>query len=263
MQIRYPRKRSTIRNGSMTLNLAKPSTLTRSAAQNKSALKKVFQTIHGNSCPLTYNFHLHSTFSDGRLKPEEIMTQAVNIGLQGLAITDHHSIGGYQVAQQWLDRWQSQNPSQNHVSDRDEANPGLKPYLWTGVEITSDLMGTEVHILGYAFNPGHPSMSPYLQQKAPKGLDYQASQVIAAIQAAGGLAVLAHPVRYRRSPIDLIRAAANLGIDGVEAYYAYGNPHPWQPSPAQTQQVKELAAEYHLLTTCGTDTHGNNLLLRL
>ncbi len=259
MQIRYPRERSTIRNGSMTLNLAEPSTLTRSAAQNKSALKKVFQTIHGNSCPLNYNFHLHSTFSDGQLKPEEIMTQAVNIGLQGLAITDHHSIGGYQVAQQWLDRWLCQN----HLSDRDEANSALKPHLWTGVEINSDLIGTEVHILGYAFNPGHPSMSPYLQQQAPKGRDYQASQVIAAIQAAGGLAVLAHPVRYRRSPVDLIRAAANLGIDGVETYYAYGNPDPWQPSPAQTQQVKELAAEYHLLTTCGTDTHGNNLLLRL
>jgi len=251
----------------MTLNLAEPSTLTLSAAQNKSALKKVFQTINGNSCPLTYNFHLHSTFSDGQLKPEEIMSQAVSIGRQGLAITDHHSIGGYQVAQQWLDRWPNQNQYQNQLQKQlahgYDSNPAPKPYLWTGVEINADLIGTEVHILGYAFNPAHPSMELYLQRQAPKGRDYQASQVIAAIQAAGGLAVLAHPVRYRRSPVDLIRAAANLGIDGVETYYAYGNPKPWQPSPGQTQQVKELAAEYHLLSTCGTDTHGSNLLLRL
>jgi hypothetical protein len=240
----------------MTLNLTKPSNLTISAAQNKQALKKVFQKINPTSCPLAYNFHMHSTFSDGQLKPEEIMAQSVSIGLQGLAITDHHSVGGYQVAQQWLDQWQHKNQSD------DDYGP-TPPQLWTGIEITSDLVGTEVHILGYAFNPEHPSMVPYLQGSAPKGLDYQASQVIGAIQKAGGLAVLAHPVRYRRSPSELIRAAADLGIDGVETYYAYRNPDPWQPSPQQTTQVKELAAECNLLSTCGTDTHSTNLLLRM
>jgi len=240
----------------MTLNITKPSTLTVSAAQNQQALKKVFQKINANSCPLNYNFHMHSIFSDGQLKPEEIMTQAVGIGLQGLAITDHHSVGGYQVAQQWLWRWQSQN----HLADGHRPNP---PHLWTGIEINSNLVGTEVHILGYGFNPEHPSMVPYLTGEAPKGFDYQAKQVISAIQTAGGLAVLAHPVRYRQSPDRLIRAAAKLGIDGVETYYAYRNPDPWQPSQKQTKQVKELAEEYNLLNTCGTDTHGNNLLLRL
>lgn len=240
----------------MTLNLAEPSTLTISAAQNKPALKKVFQTIDANSCPLSYNFHMHSIFSDGQLKPEEIMTQAMRIGLKGLAITDHHSVGGYQVAQQWLDRWQHQNQSTHGYGP-------TPPHLWTGVEINSDLIGTEVHILGYAFNPEHPSMLPYLKKQAPTGDDYQAAQVISSIQTAGGLAVLAHPVRYRRSPSELIRAAAALGINGVETYYAYRNPNPWQPSPKQTKQVKELAEKYSLLSTCGTDTHGSNLLLRL
>lgn len=240
----------------MTLNLAEPSILTMSAALNKSALREVFQTTSWNSCPLSYNFHIHSTFSDGQLKPEEIMTQAVRIGLQGLAITDHHSIGGYQVAQQWLDRWQQQNQSADGYSP-------TPPHLWTGVEINADLVGTEVHILGYGFNPAHPSMLPYLTGSAPKSRNYLAEQVIGAIQTAGGLAVLAHPFRYRRSPDRLIRAAADLGIDGVETYYAYRNPDPWQPSPKQTKQAKELAEEYHLLSTCGTDTHGNNLLLHV
>lgn len=240
----------------MNLNLAEPSNLTMSAAQNKPALKKVFQTIDANSCPLFYNFHMHSTFSDGQLKPEEIMAQAVSIGLQGLAITDHHSVGGYQVAQQWLDRWQHKNQSD------DDSGP-TPPQLWIGVEINADLVGTDVHILGYAFNPEHPSMVPYLTGYAPKGLDYEASQVIGAIQKAGGLVVLAHPVRYRRSLSELIRAAADLGIDGVETYYAYRNPDPWQPSPQPTKQVKQLAEEYNLLSTCGTDTHTTNLLLHM
>jgi predicted metal-dependent phosphoesterase TrpH len=240
----------------MTLNLAQPSTMTMNAAQNKAALKKVFQTIHWNSCPLSYNFHLHSTFSDGQLRPEQIINQAIRIGLKGLAITDHHSVGGYQVAQKWLNCWQQEHQSQGAYGQN-------LPHLWTGVEINSDLVGTEVHILGYAFDPEHPSMQPYLKGVFPTGRDYQAKQVIAAIQKAGGLAVLAHPVRYRRSPSELIEAAADLGIDGVETYYAYRNPNPWQPSPQQTEQVKELAEKYDLLSTCGTDTHGSNILLRL
>jgi hypothetical protein len=61
----------------------------------------------------------------------------------------------------------------------------------------------------------------------------------------------------------LIPVAAHLGIDGVEAYYAYSNPEPWQSSPKQTQQVKQLSATYNLYNTCGTDTHGSNLLKRL
>jgi predicted metal-dependent phosphoesterase TrpH len=74
---------------------------------------------------------------------------------------------------------------------------------------------------------------------------------------------LAHPYRYRRPPEELIPAAADLGIDGIETYYAYNNPDPWKPSPVQTQQVKHLSEACGLLLTCGTDTHGLNLLQRL
>jgi len=80
---------------------------------------------------------------------------------------------------------------------------------------------------------------------------------------AGGLAVLAHPVRYRRSPEDLIAAAATLGINGVETYYAYDNPSPWRTSPRQTDQVQRLSSTHGLLNTCGSDTHGLSLLQRV
>jgi predicted metal-dependent phosphoesterase TrpH len=179
------------------------------------------------------------------------MQQVVEIGLQGFAITDHHTVNGYQIAQRWLHRWQEQNPTQT------------APILWTGVEINANLLETEVHILGYAFDPQHFSMMPYLLRQAATDEAYQADQVIAAIHAAGGLAVLAHPVRYRRSPDDLIPEAARLGIDGVETYYAYDNPTPWRTSPVQTLRVEELSETYNLLRTCGTDTHGLNLLQRL
>jgi predicted metal-dependent phosphoesterase TrpH len=124
-------------------------------------------------------------------------------------------------------------------------------------------LNVEVHILSYAFDPEHPSMKPFIQRRITTGGDYEAANVIAAIHAAGGLAVLAHPARYRRSHFDLIPAAAKLGIDGVEAFYAYNNPNPWRPSIIETEQVLKLASEYDLYNTCGTDTHGLSLLQRL
>ncbi|NEO24625.1 MAG: PHP domain-containing protein, partial [Moorea sp. SIO4A5] len=98
---------------------------------------------------------------------------------------------------------------------------------------------------------------------APTGNDAEAGAVIDAIHQAGGLAVLAHPARYRKSADELITAIANLGIDGVETYYAYTNPEPWKPSPKQTKLVLQLSATYNLFNTCGTDTHGLSLLKRI
>jgi predicted metal-dependent phosphoesterase TrpH len=237
----------------MVVDQAFPATCTNPLARDVVSLRQVFATIHAESCPTQYNFHMHTICSDGQLQPEALIQQAIAIGLKGLAITDHHSVNGYRAAQRWLDE------CYRHVTPTD-ANP---PHLWTGVEITSILLGTEVHILGYGFDLTHPALQRYLQYTSPRGEDAQAERVIGAIQESGGVAVLAHPVRYRRSPEDLIQAAAQVGIDGVEAYYAYDNPSPWRASPVQTQRVEQMSEAYQLLTTCGTDTHGRSLLQRL
>ncbi|MEH1928386.1 PHP domain-containing protein [Nostoc sp.] len=214
-------------------------------------LKQVFHNIDAHSCPRLFNFHMHTVYSDGRLQPSGLMEQAIAIGLKGLAITDHHGIIGYQASLAWLEDWKWSNPS------------AIIPHLWSGVEINANLLDIEVHILAYAFETEHPSMKPYLQRRATIGQEYQASNVIAAIHEAGGLAVLAHPARYKRSHFDLIPAAAQKGIDGVETFYAYNNPTPWKPSILESEQVQKLADEYFLLNTCGTDTHGLSLLQRL
>lgn len=215
--------------------------------QDKRSLKDVWTNIQPDSCPTHYNFHLHTIYSDGQLKPQEVLEQAIAIGLKGLAITDHHTVNGSRIAQQYLA----------------EMDPSAKiPQLWIGVEITSLLLAIDVHILGYAFDPNCPALRPYLTGSAPKGKAAQADRVIDAIHQAGGLAVLAHPERYRRPAHQLIPAAVKSGIDGVETYYAYRHVDPWQPSSKQTQQVKQLSDRYDLFNTCGTDTHGRDLLLR-
>lgn len=233
----------------------------RTATQDSLLLREVLQSINAQSCPRTYNFHMHTNCSDGKLTPAELMTQAVDIGLSGMAITDHHNVKGYRKARQWMEDWRWHNP----CSWSRKRKPGTKslPKLWTGIEITSYLADTDVHILGYAFRPGDEGMAPYVQGSAPKGDDREAGRVIRAIQAAGGIAILAHPVRYRTDEITLIRAAADLGIDGVETYYAYDNPKVWRPSPGKTERVQALADEHSLLSSCGTDTHGKVLTKRL
>ena len=228
----------------MAVNLARTTASTE-------LLKQVFQNIDAQSCPRLFNFHMHTVYSDGRLQPSALMEQAIAIGLKGLAITDHHGIMGYQASFAWLEDWKWNHPGAS------------TPYLWSGVEINASLLDIEVHILAYAFTPEHPSMKPYLQRRTTTGQEYQASNVIAAIHEAGGLAVLAHPARYKRSLFDLIPAASQKGIDGVETFYAYNNPNPWKPSVVESEQVQKLADEYFLFNTCGTDTHGLSLLQRL
>ncbi|BAU41576.1 PHP domain-containing protein [Leptolyngbya sp. O-77] len=229
-----------------------------SGAQDAASLRQVFQTITAESCPRFYNFHMHTVCSDGKLQPEQLMEQAIAIGLSDLAITDHHSTGGYFRAQQWLSNLQPEWVDEGE-------NPASKPLprLWAGMEVTAELLADEVHILCYAFDPAHPDLHVYQQGQSVEGEARQAGRVIAAVHRAGGLAVLAHPARYKRSPQELIPAAADLGIDGIETYYAYNNPLPWQPSPRQTEEVRQLGDRLGLLHTCGTDTHGLDLLQRL
>lgn len=216
--------------------------------QDTQALQAIWQTINADSCPHYYNFHLHTHCSDGQLDPQALIEQALAFKLQGLAITDHHTVKGYHIARHYLQRYQ---------------HTGSIPQLWTGVEITSQLMDTEVHILGYGFNPEHPAIVPYLQGEHPRGGAAAAKTVIQAIHEAEGLVVLAHPERYRRPASELIPTGVALGIDGVETYYAYKNTIPWRPCPTQTIQVKALSEQYNLFNTCGTDTHGLNLLQRV
>ena len=231
----------------------------RAVTQEAKALKTVFQSVEIDSCPQTYNFHMHTRCSDGKLSPEDLMAQAFDLGLRGFAVTDHHTLKGYRRARQWMEDWRWRHPS----AWRSAGAKQRLPRLWPGVEITALLLGTEVHILGYAFYTDHAAIEPYLEHGPPQGAAKDAARVIHAIKAAGGLAILAHPARYRVPAEQLIPAAAQLGIDGAEVYYAYDNPSVWRPTPKKTARVKALADEHDLLSTCGTDTHGLNLTRRL
>ncbi|MCJ7655132.1 MAG: PHP domain-containing protein, partial [Dehalococcoidia bacterium] len=76
------------------------------------------------------DLHLHTTASDGRLEPKDIVSLAVKVGLDVIAITDHDTIGGITPALAAA-----------------EAFPSLR--VIPGVEINTDVPHGEVHVLGY------------------------------------------------------------------------------------------------------------------
>jgi predicted metal-dependent phosphoesterase TrpH len=133
------------------------------------------------------------------------------------------------------------------------------PTLWSGIEISCLLEGCLVHVLALGFEPDHPALAPYRQGRAPVGAPLRAGEVRRRIHDAGGLALLAHPGRYRLPFQRLIPAAAALGFDGAEAFYDYGMQPRWQPTPLVCEAIDALLTNLGLLRSCGTDTHGLEL----
>jgi len=79
------------------------------------------------------DLHIHSTASDGRLSPEEVVAKSAGLGLTTIAITDHDTVDGIVPA-----------------LEAAKAFPGLR--VIPGVELSTDVTQGEVHILGYFIN---------------------------------------------------------------------------------------------------------------
>ena len=72
------------------------------------------------------------------------------------------------------------------------------------------------------------------------------------IRQAGGIAVLAHPFTLnlgKQALADCVGKLAQAGLQGIEIYYP-------QHSPKMVRQYLDLAKQFHLIATGGTDFHG-------
>ncbi len=84
------------------------------------------------------DLHIHSTFSDGSLSPAELLKKAHGLGLKAIAITDHDTLAGIDIFKK--------NARHNSIK------------IITGVELSASHEKHSIHILGYGFNPLHPSL---------------------------------------------------------------------------------------------------------
>ena len=182
------------------------------------------------------DLHTHTTASDGRITPRELVKKAKKIGLSAIAITDHDTISGVREA----------------VNEGEKLGIEVIP----GIELTCRSGYREVHILGYFLDYKDETLKKNLESirfrraKNPLSLkDY-----ISIIIDAGGVPVLAHPAEYYLSDTELeeiIKELKSYGLAGVEVM------HPSTPKNLESL-LKSIAIENNLCITGGSDFHNKN-----
>ena len=85
-----------------------------------------------------YDFHCHSTASDGVLSPSELVRRASEQGVELLALTDHDTLAGLAEARACA------------------TSEGLE--LVSGVELSVTWQTRELHMVALGFNEHHPAM---------------------------------------------------------------------------------------------------------
>lgn len=134
------------------------------------------------------DLHIHTSFSDGLLEPEDAVNYAVaRTDLRVIAITDHNTLDG---ARQAYNYWRYHRDAFGQIE----------------VVIGEEISTTSGHMLGlFLHEPVPPHMSP--------------AETVYAIHEQGGLAIAAHPFTHLLWFGDLKgigRQIADLPLDGVE-----------------------------------------------
>ena len=247
------------------------------------------------------DLHSHSTASDGRLTPAELMRRAVTQRVDVLALTDHDTVAGLAEAARTI------------------AEEALPLTLISGIELSTSWESMEIHVVGLHIDVDSAALTAVIQrqeaareargaelgrrlakqridnayegalalangasltrahfarylveaghsQTQQKAFDVyigrggkayvphdwiSIAEAIAVIHAAGGLAVLAHPGRYKLSTKWLKRLLAHFkeaGGDAMEVSLP-------QQSPQDRANLGLWCREHQLLASVGSDFH--------
>lgn len=90
------------------------------------------------------DLHLHSKFSDGLNTPAELVEMAVVKNLAAISLTDHDCVDG--------------------VNEAVEAGRLRNVEVLSGVELSCEFRGRDLHILGYGVDPGHAGFQDMLKR---------------------------------------------------------------------------------------------------
>lgn len=120
-----------------------------------------------------FDLHVHTTASDGKLSPEEVVRLSVNMNLIGLAITDHDTMEGIESAFQYI------------------TQEDLDTELIPGIEFSTESGSDEVHILGYYLDSQNPKLRLKLEE-LNKSRDERALKMVER------LSFLGLPIEYDR-----------------------------------------------------------------
>ncbi len=110
------------------------------------------------------DLHIHSTFSDGRLTPRQILETAAHRRLKAVSVTDHDAVAGTVEA----------------LRLSEELGVEVVP----GIEISVRYAETEIHLLGYYIDPQSPAIARYIERLAESRLE-RAQKIVDALRSEG------------------------------------------------------------------------------
>src|SRR5262245_11407119 len=241
------------------------------------------------------DLHLHTFFSDGTYSPEELVGHASRLQLAAVALTDHDTVEGCArtataataAGLEFIPGTELTAEHDNHELhilgyDLDVTNARLLTELarfqavrqnriremverlnQIGVPLTVE----SVFELANCQSPGRPHVARALIQAGfcasldeaferflkrhrpawvPK-FKMSAQEAISLIHDSGGVAVMAHPGLNRND--DIIPEIVAAGLDGIECFHT-------KHSTITSMKYLEIADQYRLLVTGGSDCHG-------
>ncbi len=93
------------------------------------------------------DLHSHTTASDGRLSPQELVDRALTFNLDVLAITDHDTVDGLPEAHAYV------------------AEQGLELKIINGIEISTVWQNKDIHIVGLNIDPESDALKALIEQQ--------------------------------------------------------------------------------------------------
>src|SRR5258708_9517932 len=97
------------------------------------------------------DLHTHTTASDGRCSPAELVTRAAAAGVTVLSISDHDTVDACEAGEQAC------------------AAAGIT--FVAGIEITGVRDEVDVHLLGYFLDPRSPGLRRFLAEQRQRRID--------------------------------------------------------------------------------------------
>lgn len=191
------------------------------------------------------DFHVHSTESDGELKPGEIVLLAKERHLGIIALTDHNTVNG------------------NKQAIKAGKIHGVK--VIPGIELSTRYKGNKIHILGYFYNDRYESKEfkdilNNINKGKFKGCKMickgdisfnneggkiTTSAGIEFLHFFGAKVVLAHPTLLK---CNVFNRLIELNFDGIEAKY-------YRNKENDTERFIKVARDRSIIYTAGSDFH--------
>ena len=151
---------------------------------------------------MAVDLHVHSNISDGAYSPQELVAMARERGVSALALTDHDRVDGV--------------PSALSVGRE------LGVLVIPGVELSTDIQESEVHVLGFYIDIASAKLHEILQE-LKKGRVARCEKILCRLKALGINIPLSYVLSLGKDGFagrsQIFRAMVDLGFARAERHY--------------------------------------------